>query len=80
MPIGLPQHAPWVDRFRRWWADGFAGWRARSGPDAECAFVCELGGPPYPITGPGGAELSDRWAEAREIRRWALESFAATAR
>ena len=27
-------------------------------------FPCELGPPPYAITGPEGAELSDRWQDA----------------
>jgi hypothetical protein len=71
------QHAAAVERFRRWWTKGFSNWRARSSTDGECIFVCELGAPPYPITGPDGEELSDRWAEALLYRRWAHELFEA---
>ena len=37
--------------------------------EATCIFVVELGpGPEYAITGADGLELSDRWAEALEMR------------
>lgn len=73
----FPQHAATVERFRGWWQKGFWAWQARSAPDAECVFVCELGAPPYPVTGPDGQELSDRWAEALLYRDWAHELFVA---
>ncbi len=76
--LTFAHHAAAVGRFRGWWREGFAAWRARSVDDAELAFVCELGAPPYPISGPDGAELSDRWAEALLLREWAHELFAAT--
>ncbi|GLK87342.1 sugar phosphate isomerase/epimerase family protein [Pseudomonas turukhanskensis] len=69
--IGFAQHQPWVQQFQTWWKEGMASWRARNGADATCVFLCELGPPPYAITGADGLELSDRWQEALTIKRWA---------
>ncbi len=67
VPIGFPQHGIWVDLFMGWWDYAIRSWRRRAGPDARLTFLCELGPPPYAITGADGYELSDRWAEAREM-------------
>ena len=61
---GFLQHQGWVGLFMDWWEYAMRSWRRRAGPDATLTFLCELGPPPYAITGPDGAELSDRWAEA----------------
>ena len=71
--LDFPQHQDWVDQFRAWWEEGIRGWRARSGPDAELVFLCELGPPPYAMTDAAQQELSDRWAEALTIREWVRE-------
>lgn len=78
VPLEFPQHRPAVERFRRWWAEGFRSWRSRAAADADCVFLCELGTAPYPITGPDGLELSDRWHEALLLKSWAEELFAET--
>ena len=45
-------------------------WRARNPENATLVFLCELGPPPYAITGADGKELSDRWEEALTIKSW----------
>lgn len=76
VPLNFPQHQKWVSQFRQWWSEGIALWRARSGADARLVFLCELGPPPYAITDAQGLELSDRWAEALQIRRWVQQAWA----
>ena len=71
----FPQHRAAAERFRRWWA---AGMRAYTGDDLM--FCCELGTVPYAITGPDGAQISDRWADALLLKSWAEELFAETGR
>ncbi len=68
LQIGFPQHQDWVETFFGWWEQGFRYWRARKGDGAVLNFLCELGPPPYAITGADGYELSDRWEEALEIK------------
>jgi hypothetical protein len=74
IPLGFAQSAKWVSLFRGWWRQGFAAWRARHAlDDASLVFLCELGPPDYAITGADGHELSDRWAEALLLARWARQ-------
>src|ERR1700692_1211379 len=66
--LGFPQHQGWVALFMGWWEYAIRSWRQRAGPDAVLTFLCELGPPPYAITGPDGAELSDRWQDALAMK------------
>ena len=66
--LGFPQHQGWVELFMGWWEYAIRSWRKRAKPDAVLTFLCELGPPPYAITGPDGAELSDRWEEALKMK------------
>lgn len=73
LPLDFPQHQPWVDIFKAWWLEGFRGWQHRHTDDSQtrCVFLCELGPPPYALTGRDGRELSDRWEEALTLKSWA---------
>ncbi|MCA8966313.1 MAG: sugar phosphate isomerase/epimerase [Planctomycetes bacterium] len=79
--LDFPQHRPWVELFEGWWREGFASWRARHAdrPDDACVFLCELGPPPYAITGRDGYELSDRWEESLVLKATAERLWAETA-
>jgi len=68
VPIAFPRHQGWLDQYLLWWERGLRSWRARAPEDAIVTFLCELGPPPYAITGADGLELSDRWAEAIDLR------------
>ena len=76
--IDFEQHQEWVALFKSWWARGFNDWRSRAGDNQDLIFLCELGPPPYAITDGKRAELSDRWLEAQQIRRWVLDIWAAS--
>jgi hypothetical protein len=70
--ITWEHHRQWLDLFLGWWEEGFRLWRERAAPDHDLIFVTELGPPDwYAITGPDGAELSDRWAESLLLKRYA---------
>ena len=77
IPIGFPQHAEWVELFKKFWKEGFKSWQARNDKDAELVFLCELGPPPYAITDAQGQELSNRWEEALVIKNWVQEIWSA---
>jgi hypothetical protein len=62
--LGFAQHQGWVGLFMDWWEYAIRSWRKRERPDAVLTFLCELGPPPYAVTGADRAELTDRWQEA----------------
>ncbi|KZE89864.1 TIM barrel protein [Microbacterium sp. TNHR37B] len=85
--VQIPLHhegsQPWIALTRRWWRDGFAHLlAAREGAAREepVTFVTELGTTPYALVDADGVELSDRWAEARQLIEWAEADLAAAAR
>jgi len=74
LPLHFAQNQKWVNLFQQWWRQGFASWKLRHAGSADrLIFLCELGPPDYALTDVGGRELSDRWAEALMMCRWARE-------
>jgi hypothetical protein len=74
--ISWPHHRPWLDLFLGWWEYGFRSWRERAASGDELTFTTELGPPNwYAISGPDGDEMSDRWAEALQLRREVAERW-----
>lgn len=72
--LEFPQNQAWFDLFKQWWLEGFSTWLSNpQNHNKACAFVCELGPPPYAITGADGFELSDRWQEALLLKETAKE-------
>jgi hypothetical protein len=76
--INFPQHQEWVEIFKNWWKYGIREWRRRSPDDATLVFLCELGPPPYAITDGDQRELSDRWQESQQIRKWVQDIWLET--
>lgn len=66
--ITWEQHRPWVEQFEAWWLRAMQKWRARKPEHAILNFLCELGPPPYGITGPDGYELVDRWEQGLMLK------------
>lgn len=77
LQLDFPQNQKWVELFKGWWEEGFAGWRKRNAEDASCVFLCELGPPDYAITGSDGKEMSNRWEEALTIKSWVEDMWKA---
>lgn len=73
------QHKPWVSLFESWWLRAMRKWRERKSPDATLNFLCELGPPPYGITGEDGYELVDRWDQALILKATAERLWAESA-
>ncbi|RMQ40826.1 Xylose isomerase-like enzyme [Pseudomonas cichorii] len=70
IPITFAQHRPWLDYFLKLWRYGIEDWLSRPlGETASLSFTCELGPPPYAITGADGRDITDRWAEALLLKQ-----------
>ncbi|MBC6439533.1 MAG: sugar phosphate isomerase/epimerase [Rhodospirillales bacterium] len=68
--IDWPQHAEWVALFNIWWEQAIHQWHERKPDGAILNFLCELGSPPYGITG------TDRWDQALILEDWARATWA----
>ncbi|MBX8545637.1 sugar phosphate isomerase/epimerase [Pseudomonas cichorii] len=70
IPITFAQHQPWLDYFLKLWRYGMEDWLNRPvNETGSLSFTCELGPPPYAITGADGRDITDRWAEALLLKR-----------
>lgn len=78
--LSFPQHAPYIEQFRRWWTYGFQSWRRRAGADETLSFMCELGPQPYAISDGQGRDSTDRWAESQMMARTVRDIWAEAAR
>lgn len=78
VPVTWPQHRPWVELFEGWWEQGMRAWRARHPGGGIMNFLCELGPPPYGITGEDGYELVDRWEQGLILKERAKVLWQAT--
>ncbi|MDA1071021.1 MAG: sugar phosphate isomerase/epimerase [Proteobacteria bacterium] len=74
--ITWEQHRPWVELFEGWWLRAMQKWRARKPEHAILNFLCELGPPPYGITGEDGYELVDRWEQGLMLKERARALWA----
>ena len=72
LQLDFPQHQKWVKLFKQWWRDSLVSWRQRN-VNGDCIFLCELGPPEYAMTDSHGRELSNRWEEALQIKRWVTD-------
>jgi hypothetical protein len=78
--ISFPHHRQLLDQFLEWWGEGFRRWRSRAANGDRLVFTTELGPPEwYAISGPDGDEMSDRWAEALQLRDAVQELWAQVA-
>ncbi|HIG54123.1 MAG TPA: sugar phosphate isomerase/epimerase [Candidatus Latescibacteria bacterium] len=76
VPINFPHNKVWLDLYASWWEYGFRQFKERSGEDDVLTFVVELGPPTYAMQGADGQELSDRWAEAVQMKDLVREIWA----
>jgi sugar phosphate isomerase/epimerase len=67
--LSFAQHRPWLELFAGWWEFGLRHLRSTLDASSTIVFTTELGPTQwYAITGPDGAELSDRWAESLALK------------
>ncbi|MBV6748858.1 sugar phosphate isomerase/epimerase [Pseudomonas chlororaphis] len=68
VPLSFAQHQAGLERFLGWWRYGIEDWLKRPNTPDSLSFTCELGPPPYAITGADGREISNRWDEALMLK------------